>query len=156
MQPSTIKPQRIQHTRAPSLSFSYFPFPSDRQFPLYAHCNSQRTGCVPTIRCDTNLVVSSHRRDLMQTVDYRFSPKCTRRSSFALSDIFEMDEEVVEFEISPILPSTPNSATTRSVKLRMKTALHDFVQAVKTKLNHPRSPKMYIVEPANSSRKVVL
>ncbi|TBU35517.1 hypothetical protein BD311DRAFT_772611 [Dichomitus squalens] len=164
MQPSATKPQRTQHTRAPSLSFSSFPFPSDRQFPLYAHCNSQRTRCapwcVPPIRCDPSLVAPPHRRDLMQTVDYRFSPKRTRRSSFALSDIFEMDEEDVEFEISPTLPSTPNSAcsitTTRSVNLRLKTALLDFVQAVKIKLNHSRSPKMYIVEPANSSSKIVL
>lgn len=82
-----------------------------------------------------------------QTVDYRYSEKHARRSSFALvrwslvscsasvtwvcsqSDIFELDEEEiqVEFEISPILPATPTSACSsatsrsRSVKSRVKT-----------------------------------
>ncbi|CDO76947.1 hypothetical protein BN946_scf184587.g1 [Trametes cinnabarina] len=64
----------------------------------------------------------------MQTIDYRYC-KTERqpRSSFALSDIFEMDEEDVQIEISPVLPSTPNTAssvsTSRSTKARMKAIL---------------------------------
>lgn len=40
------------------------------------------------------------------------------------SDIFESDEEDVEIEISPVLPSTPNTAssvsTSKSARMRMK------------------------------------
>ena len=160
----TQKYQRISHTRNPSLSFQSLHFPSDRQFPLYAHCNSQRYRSSPHLRCNTKSIPHPRQQNLMvriyswlsrrptlsvvqQTVDYRYSRK-TRRSSFALvrpcaicspvchmnpwhvsqSDIFELDEEEVEIEISPILPSAPNSAcstisSTRSAKSMMKTAL---------------------------------
>ncbi|RDX46901.1 hypothetical protein OH76DRAFT_1485170 [Lentinus brumalis] len=159
MQSPSKKFQRISHTRNPSLSFQSLHFPSDRQFPLYAHCDSQRRRLTPRIRCNTQCTPRSRQRDLMQTVDHRF-PEKRRRSSFALSDIFERDEDEVEIEISPVLPSTPSSAcsisTSNSAKSLMKSALSDLAHTVKTKWGRARSRRMYVVEPAGRSVKVDL
>ncbi|KAH8106918.1 hypothetical protein BXZ70DRAFT_1003813 [Cristinia sonorae] len=56
--------------------------------------------------------------DLMRTVDYRFhdQPPRYRRSSFALSDIWEEDE--VEIEISDVLPGSPEYE--ESIELQRK------------------------------------
>ncbi|KAI1781553.1 hypothetical protein LXA43DRAFT_1056152 [Ganoderma leucocontextum] len=162
MQSSTAsKPRRIRHARAPSLSFSSFSFPSERPFPLYAHCNTKRSQRAPRNHCNTAHIIPTRRQDLMQTVDCRYSKKNTRRSSFALSDIFELDEEEfqVEFEISPILPSTPTSAysgsiatSSRSVKSRIKTVVVDLAHALKSKLSRSRPPKIYLVEPTSTTK----
>ncbi|KAI0723785.1 hypothetical protein C8T65DRAFT_704485 [Cerioporus squamosus] len=148
MQSPAQKFQRISHTRNPSLSYQSLHFPSDRHFPLYAHCNSQRHRPTPRIRCNTQRTPRAHQKDLM-----------SRRSSFALSDIFELDEEV-EIEISPVLPSTPSSAcsisTNNSAKSLMKSVLTDLAHTVKTKWGRARSRKMYIVEPAGRSARVDL
>ncbi|KAI0707804.1 hypothetical protein C8Q76DRAFT_628207 [Earliella scabrosa] len=162
MQSPSEKPQRIGHARRPSLSFHPLYFNVDRHFPLYAHCNSQHHH-QPVFRSRPNIIhtLPSRRNDLMQTVDYRYTEKC-RRSSFALSDIFELDEEEVEIEISPVLPSAPNSAssistsTTASVKVRMRAVLIDLAHAVKVKLIRARSTRMHVVEPADRTVKVDL
>ncbi|RPD66595.1 hypothetical protein L226DRAFT_530679 [Lentinus tigrinus ALCF2SS1-7] len=158
MQSPTQKFGRICHTRNPSLSFQSLHFPSDRQFPLYAHCNSKPCRPAPRLRCNTKCTPRPRQPDLMQTVDHRYSGK--RRSSFALSDIFELDEEV-EIEVSPVLPSAPNSAcstisSTRSAKSLMKTALNDLVHTVKTRLRRARSRGMFVVEPADRSARIDL
>ncbi|TFK91781.1 hypothetical protein K466DRAFT_659813 [Polyporus arcularius HHB13444] len=161
MQSPSKKSQRISHTRNRSLSFQSFHFPSDRQFPLYAHCNSQHRRSTPRIRCNTQCTPRSRHRDLMRTVDHRIPVnEKRRRSSFALSDIFERDEEEVEVEISPVLPSTPSSAcsvsTSDSAKSLVKSALSDLAHTVKTKWGRVRSRRMYVVEPAGRSVKVDL
>ncbi|KAI1781559.1 hypothetical protein LXA43DRAFT_1056106 [Ganoderma leucocontextum] len=164
MQSSASKPRRIHHARAASLSFSSFSFPSERPFPLYAHCNTKRSQRAPRNHSNTAHIILTRRQDLMQTVDCRYSKKHTRRSSFALSDIFELDEEEVqvEFEISPILPSTPTSAYSGSTatssrstfKSRITTVVVDLAHTLKTKLNRSlnRPPKIYLVEPTSTTK----
>ncbi|OSD08394.1 hypothetical protein PYCCODRAFT_1421333 [Trametes coccinea BRFM310] len=126
-----------------SRSFQPFTYSCERQFPIYAHCNSQRKRKTPALRCNTTFSAASRQQDLMQTVDYRHH-KTERqpRSSFALSDIFETDEEDIQIEISPVLPSTPNTAssvsTSRSRKARMKAILTGAVYSVKATWNRAR------------------
>ncbi|KAI9065502.1 hypothetical protein FKP32DRAFT_1674830 [Trametes sanguinea] len=127
----------------PSQHFHPFIYPCDRQFPIYAHCNSQRKRKTPALRCNTTFSASSGQQDLMQTVDYRFYKTERRpRSSFALSDIFETDEEDIQIEISPVLPSTPNTAssvsTSRSRKARMKAILTGVAYSVKATWDRAR------------------
>ncbi|KAI0362622.1 hypothetical protein OH77DRAFT_1515820 [Trametes cingulata] len=134
--PSESVPNAYQYKPSPH-SFQPFVFPYDRQFPIYAHCNSQHKRKTPDLRCNTAHTIPLHRRDLMQTVDYRYSESERRpRSSFALSDIFESDEEDVEIEISPVLPSTPNTSssvsTSKSTKARMKALFTGVAYSVKT------------------------
>ncbi|KAI0332542.1 hypothetical protein GY45DRAFT_1344534 [Cubamyces sp. BRFM 1775] len=127
----------------PSHSFQPLVFPCDRQFPIYARCNSQRKRKTPPLYCNTVHTVPIHRKDLMQTVDYRYSEADRQpRSSYALSDIFESDEEDIEISISPVLPSTPNTAssvsTTKSAKARMKALFTGVAYSVKATLGRAR------------------
>ncbi|KAH9900899.1 hypothetical protein C8Q73DRAFT_786328 [Cubamyces lactineus] len=127
----------------PSHSFQPLVFPCDRQFPIYAQCNSQRRRKLPQLCCNTTHTVPIRRKDLMQTVDYRYSEADRQpRSSYALSDIFESDEEDIEIEISPVLPSTPNTAssvsTTKSAKARMKALFTGVAYSVKATLGRAR------------------
>ncbi|KAI0748389.1 hypothetical protein C8Q80DRAFT_736211 [Daedaleopsis nitida] len=157
MQSPSQKSPRIHHSRRPSLSFNTLHFPSDRQFPIYAHCNSQRHQ--PPLHFPLYVSTPPRRQDLMQTIDYRYTRKC-RRSSFALSDIFELDEDEVEIEVSPVLPSTSTStssiSTTQSVKSRMKTVLFELAHTIKMQCNRVRSARIYVVEPADCPMKVDL
>ncbi|KAI8982820.1 hypothetical protein BD414DRAFT_85892 [Trametes punicea] len=126
--------------------FQPFVYPCDRQFPIYAHCNSQRKCKAPHLRCDTARAVSIHRKDLMRTVDYRYPKTQTQqRSSFALSDIYETDEEDIEIEISPVLPSTPNTAssvsTTKSTKARMRALFTGVASSLKATWGRARSAR---------------
>jgi len=92
------------------LLFSDGYYPSNARFPLYAPAE------------DATPSKSSRRYDdLMKTVDYRYvegedddddEPETYRRSSFALSDIFEDDEH--EIQISNILPSSPQTPSRQS------------------------------------------
>ncbi|KAI0672761.1 hypothetical protein C8Q78DRAFT_677857 [Trametes maxima] len=121
-----------QFNQAPC-SFQPFVYPCDRQFPIYAHCNSQRKRKTHRLRCNT-AYIAARPKDLMQSVDYRYAETQTR-SSFALSDIFETDEEGVEIEISPVLPTTPNTAnsvsTTKSTKARVKALFMGVLYSVR-------------------------
>ncbi|KAI1788362.1 hypothetical protein LXA43DRAFT_642423 [Ganoderma leucocontextum] len=152
MKPSPSKaPTTTQYSTTPSLSAQPFFFPSDRQFPLYAHCNSQR----PVRRTNRNRSSTARRatprRNDVRTVDNR-RPLKQRRSSFALSDAFEWDGRV-EFVVSSELPSTPRSAssisTTSSVKSRMKAVLVDLVHTVKAKCSRSSLPRISVVEPTD-------
>ncbi|EIW60405.1 uncharacterized protein TRAVEDRAFT_45656 [Trametes versicolor FP-101664 SS1] len=128
-------------------SFQPFVFPCDRQFPIYAHCNSQRKRKTPRLRCNTTHPMPiPPQRDLMQTVDHRYAEsERPARSSFALSDIFESDEEDVEIEISPVLPSTPNTAnsvsTSKSARIRMKSLFTGVAYSVKATWDRARSSR---------------
>ncbi|KAH9928556.1 uncharacterized protein BXZ73DRAFT_102393 [Epithele typhae] len=80
----------------------------------------------------------------VQTIDDRYDDKRSRRSSFALSDIFELDEEeAVDIEISPILPPSPSSgssiSTTDSVKSRVKAVFSDIALVARRQLRRVRS-----------------
>ncbi|KAI0823571.1 hypothetical protein BC628DRAFT_1411581 [Trametes gibbosa] len=148
MHPSSeIQQDVFQYTPYPH-SFQPFVFPCDRQFPIYAHCNSQRKRKTPHLRCHTTYKVPlCPSKNLMQTVDYRYpEAERDRRSSFALSDIFELDEEDVEIEISPVLPSTPHIAssasTSKSAKARMKALLTGVAYSVKASLGRARPARM--------------
>ncbi|KAI0807651.1 hypothetical protein C8Q74DRAFT_79364 [Fomes fomentarius] len=159
MQSPSQKPQRGGHVRRPSLSFQPLYFPVDRQFPLYAHCNAPHHQRTARPRYNSSFSLSTRRPDLMQTIDYRYTHK-GRRSSFALCDIFELEEEEVEIEISSVLPSAPDSAcsisTTQSVKNRMKAVLIDLVHTFKTTWSRAHSMRMQVVEPADRSVRVDL
>ncbi|PIL24388.1 hypothetical protein GSI_14141 [Ganoderma sinense ZZ0214-1] len=146
-----------QDSVIPSLPAQPFFFPSDRQFPLYAHCNSQRpVRRVNRHRSNGARRTPSRRNDL-RTVDNRLPPLKQRRSSFALSAAFERDGRV-EFVVSSKLPPTPRSgsrsvtsvSTTSSVRSRMKAVLVDLVHTVKAKCHRNRSlPRILVVEPAD-------
>ncbi|KAI0371659.1 hypothetical protein BV20DRAFT_154771 [Pilatotrama ljubarskyi] len=143
--PSESAHDVVQYKASPH-SFQPFVFPCDRQFPIYAHCNSQRKRKTPALRCNTTHTIPLDREHLMQTVDYRYAETQRRpRSSFALSDIFESDEEGVEIEISPVLPSTPNTAssvsTSKSTKARMKALFTGVAYSVKTTWDRARSAR---------------
>ncbi|KAI0780467.1 hypothetical protein BD413DRAFT_3033 [Trametes elegans] len=146
MQPSPETPCVYQCNPSPP-SFQTFGFTSDRQFPIYAHCNSQRKHKTPRLRCNTTHTIPLRRRqkDLMHTVDYRYTEmQLPPRSSFALSDIFE-DEEDVEIEISPVLPSTPNTvssvSTSKGTKARMKALLTGVALSIKATWGRTRSSR---------------
>ncbi|KAI0636521.1 hypothetical protein C8Q77DRAFT_1070932 [Trametes polyzona] len=151
-------------------SFQPFLYPCDRQFPIYAHCNSQRNRKTPRLHCNTSQTITLRpNKDLMvggipvrrksrseyepegrcpcqQTVDYRYlDTERQPRSSFALSDIFETDEEDVEIEISPVLPSTPNTAssvsTSKSAKARVRALFMGVAYSVKASWSRARSAR---------------
>ncbi|KAH9852788.1 hypothetical protein C2E23DRAFT_730031 [Lenzites betulinus] len=142
---SAIQYDAPQYKPSPH-SFLPFVFPCDRQFPIYAHCNSQRKVKTPRLQCNTtHLVPLRPQSDLMQTVDYRYpdpEPERDQRSSFALSDIFESDEDDVEIEISPVLPTTPHTAssvsTSKSAKARVKALLTGAMYSVKASWGRAR------------------
>ena len=65
---SALSSKKIRHTRNRSLSsFQPLQFPADRQFPIYARCNSQlRVKKTPRLRCNVNTsTLPSRPRDLM-------------------------------------------------------------------------------------------
>ncbi|KAI0647508.1 hypothetical protein C8Q79DRAFT_959828 [Trametes meyenii] len=146
MNPPSQAPYDVYQFNQCPRSFQPFVYPCDRQFPIYAHCNSQRKRKTPRLCCNTTCPIAARPKDLMQSVNYRYAETQMRsRSSFALSDIFEIDEEDVEIEISPVLPTTPNTAssvsTTKSTKARVKALFTGAAHSVKATWGRTRSAR---------------
>ncbi|KAL4244869.1 hypothetical protein ABKN59_001520 [Abortiporus biennis] len=112
--------------------------PPTQFIPLYGH---PKPSCSSYSQFSRSAPPPYHEDPLMKTVDYRYvdPPPKYRRSSFALSDIFEEDE--IEIEISSILPplnsstsSPASSICQRSTTLsRIGQKLMNFFATVKDK-----------------------